>query len=347
VEPSEKANPRRTGVCFRLFVAVSICAAPPLGHAGDREGCCRREFWVVDTRKAPLCKGLDYGVKKITYWKYEPGQGLVEKSLDEFLAGVDPSLVTSFHVHGNGVNRRMALRIGDRAIKSVGRDVSSYRIVLWSWPSQPRWGMSARNNILAKARWSESQGYYLAWLVDQINPRTALSLLGHSYGARAVAAGLQGLASNRMAGYELGPRKHPGYRPMHAALVAAAMDNRWLWPGWRYGDAWKQVDHLWITRNPNDRILRFYSDHFLPSGVRALGLTGIPDRENRLGDLAALNLTEATWTGTAHRMSLYGNSAEARRLVPPFFFYENAFSAEEILGDPAPAPSDEGRERAN
>jgi hypothetical protein len=232
----------------------------------------------------------------------------------------------------------MALKIADQVMDTVGRDVPSYRMVLWSWPSQHRWGLGFRNNVTAKARWSESQGFYLAWLIDKINPRTTLSLVGHSYGSRTVAAALQGLATNRMAGYDLGPRNHSEWRPMQAALVAAAMDNRWLWPGWRYGKALEQVDHILVTRNPDDRLLRFYSDRLLPPGVRALGLTGIPEPARLTEEQRAVALTSVNslWAGTAHRWSRYVNSDQAQRMLRPYFFYENAPTLEEILGDDTP-----------
>jgi hypothetical protein len=211
-------------------------------------------------------------------------------------------------------------------------------MVLWSWPSQHRWGLGFQGNVLAKARWSESQGFYLAWLIDKINPRTPLSLVGHSFGSRTVAAALHGLATNRMAGYDLGPRNRPEWRPMQAALVAAAMDNRWLWPGWRYGKALEQVDHILVTRNPDDRLLRFYSDRLLPPGVRALGLTGIPEPARLTEEQRAVALTSVNslWAGTAHRWSRYVNSDQAQRMLRPYFFYENAPTLEEILGDDTP-----------
>ncbi len=346
---------RRVGQ-FCLLVIGSLAASwQPAVAANECAPLGRREFWVVNTRHAPVCKGLDHGVKRITYWKRENGQ-LVRKSLEQFLAGVDPSLTTTFYVHGDTVNRRLALRIADKVMNGVGRDVPAYRMVLWSWPSQHRFGLGIRGNILTKARWSESQGYYLAWLVDKINPRTSLSLVGHSFGSRTIAAALQALATNRIAGYDLGPRSHPGkdwppeakdWRPMQAALVAPAMDNRWLWPGWRYGKALTQVDHIFVTRNPNDRLLRIYSDKYLPAGVRALGLTGIPQAEERLGDQRSKWATSfnAAFAGTAHRWSRYADAPGASRQLRPHFFYENAPTVEQIVGDDsltAPTPPDDG-----
>ncbi|HVC97644.1 MAG TPA: hypothetical protein VND64_28490, partial [Pirellulales bacterium] len=188
--------------------------------------------------------------------------------------------------------------------------------------------------------------------VDKINPRTSLSLVGHSFGSRTIAAALEGLATNRIAGYDLGPRSHTAWRPMQAALVAAAMDNRWLWPGWRYGKALTQVDHILVTRNPNDRLLRVYSDKYLPAGVRALGLTGIPQAEARLGDQRSKWATSfnAAFAGTSHRWSRYADAPGASRQLRPHFFYENAPTAEEVLGDelsPGPQPSDGGSAEEN
>jgi hypothetical protein len=329
-----------------IVPAIWLVAGPSMAASGEPRSCGRcNEFWVVDTRSAPVCCNLDRGVEQITYWKCEPPRGLVRKTFDEFVAAIEPSLTTTFYVHGNTVNRRMALKIAEKVMSGVGRDAPAYRMILWSWPSQHRLGWGPRNNVMYKARWSESQGYYLAWLVDKLNPRTTLTLVGHSFGARTVAAALHGLATNQVAGYDLGPRQAVDLRLMQAALVAPAMDNRWLWRGSRYGEALTQVDRLLVTRNPNDRLLRLYSDRFLPSGVRALGLTGIPNPEQGLGDLRfKLTPFPATWAGTAHRWSRYADAPEAAATLRDHFFYDRMFSAEEILGDP---PPDDESEPAN
>jgi hypothetical protein len=327
--PSLLANtasrPRLAALVFLASFALGPAAGMPAAAAPCDDTCCR-EFWVVDTRDAPLCKGLDQGVHKITFWKCEPDQGLVRKSLDEFVEGLDPSLPTTFYVHGNAIRRRMALKIANRVMNNMGRGVGAYRMVLWSWSSEHVWCVGLMNNVATKAAWSESQGYYLAWLVDQVDARTPLSLVGHSFGARAVAASLQGLATNRMAGYDLGPRTNPPEtdRPMQAALLAAAFDNRWLWPDGRYGQALTQVDRMLVTRNPNDRLLRIYSNHLLPPGVRVLGMTGIPDLSARLGELASRVTTiDVSWAGRAHLWSNYTVAPEAERLFRPFFFYRD------------------------
>lgn len=313
-----------------LAAWLAVAVTSPLSAARGA-ACGRREFWIVNTRHAPLCKGLDKGLDKITYWKCERGRGWVRHSLDEFLAAVEPSLPTTFYVHGNTLDNEQAIQGARQVYDRIGRGVPSFRLVLWSWPAEHIKGMSAIDNILVKARRCESQGYYLAWLVDRLDPQVPISLAGHSFGARTVTAALQGLAADRIAGYELPERKYQGRRPMQAALVAAAMDNTLLLPGYRHGLALTQVDRMLITKNPQDRSLRLFS-LLSETGVDALGTTGIPGLARLPDRNKVRQLVPSRWVGKAHRWSRYTNSPGAAASLRPYFFYQDAAP----LGDVGP-----------
>jgi hypothetical protein len=58
------------------------------------------------------------------------------------------------------------------------------------------------------------------------------------------------------------------------ALLAAAVDNDWLLPGRRHGQALSQVEQLLLLNNGCDRVLKRY--HWLEhDGDQALGFTGM------------------------------------------------------------------------
>jgi hypothetical protein len=315
----------------------------PEGHPGPAccvptlpECCCgRREFWIVNTRCAPTCKGLDQGLDKITYWKEEGRDNWVEHTLEEFLVGADKTLPTTFWVHGNTLDNDGALVGARRVYDNVGRGVPSFRLVLWSWPAEHIKHVSPSNNIAIKWERSESQGYYLAWLVDQLDPRVPITLAGHSFGSRTVTAALQALATNYIAGHHLPPRHFVGWRPMQAALIAAGMDNNLLQPGYRHGLALTQIDRILITVNPQDRTLKVLA-RFSPTCSPCLGTTGIPNMP-ALGEQLrkVVQVYPNTWVGKAHRFSKYANSPETAAMMRPYIFYWQSAPLEDIVSPPA------------
>lgn len=279
---------------------------------------CVREFWIVNTRCAPACRGLEAGFDQITYSKYEPGRGWVRYPFPEFLAGVDASLPTTIFVHGNLYTHPEAVSAMFQTADIVGRGVPAFRIILWSWDSQFVRGVGLIGSVRAKAARSESQGYYLARLIEQLDPQVSLSLVGHSFGARTVAAALEGLATHRVAGHELPPRTHDDRRSIQVAMLAAAVDNTALLPGRRYGSALTQVDRLLLTVNSRDLALRAFT-RFANGGGPVLGLTGLPNIHS-LGDQRSKIRVVYSPLGCKHEIKYYEHSPSIVAAMRPYFF---------------------------
>ncbi|MGD9646166.1 MAG: hypothetical protein AB7U73_10685 [Pirellulales bacterium] len=285
---------------------------------------CQRaegEFWIVSTREAPMRCNLDQGLGCITYWKRTGRDRYQQYSLEAFLAAMDPSLPTCIYVHGNTLDWDGAIEGGTRVYRKIGRGIHGFRLVLWSWPAERIKGAGLESNVVIKADRAESQGYYLAWLVDLIDPRVPLSLAGHSYGCRTITAGLQGLAVGHAAGYRLPPRQYIGWRPMEACLVAAAMDKWLLTPRGRHALAVTQVDRMLITVNPNDRTLALLPKWF---NWEALGLNGLPARPIVPYDQRVIQLESTSWVNKAHRFQAYAHDRELADRLRPYFFYLDA-----------------------
>jgi hypothetical protein len=210
--------------------------------------------------------------------------------------------------------------------------------VIWSWPSQHIFGIGPFNSLLIKAERSEMQGYYLARLIGLLRPDVPLSLTGHSFGAKIVAASLQGLAAGHIAGQELpapassdgeatfdagGSPIAPVGRSIQAALLAAAFDNTALLPGYRYGMALTQVDRMIITVNPEDMPLRIYM-RCANGGVSLLGETGIPGA-SRLGELQSkvYFVSSTPYAGCMHHVRYY-TGTDIAAILRPYFFYLDA-----------------------
>lgn len=278
---------------------------------------------MVNTRHAPACRGLEAGFEQVTYWQCV-GDRFVPRTRSEFLDTCQADVPTTFYVHGNTLTHERAVIAGQRVLDDIGRGVTSLRLVLWSWPSEYMPEQTIMGNLTVKAERAVAQGYYLARLVDMIDPRIPLSLAGHSYGTRTVLAGLECLATNRVAGAELRWRAYTGRRRMQAALLAAALDNHELWPEQRYGHALSQVDRMLITVNPRDRTLQAW---WLVSSTRseALGTSGVAEvwRLGQQAEKIYLIMPEE-WVGKAHRFSRYSSSPQAAANLRPFVFYTDA-----------------------
>lgn len=283
--------------------------------------CCRREFWVVDSRCAPTCccTGLCQGVGQLRYQRLL-GDELVEVSCEQFFAAMDPSLPTTLYVHGNGLDPDKALKAGLRIRNDIGRNAGSHRFVLWSWPAEGEDGLGIIGNLRMKLERCHGQGYYMGWVIDRIHPNVRLSVAGHSYGCRVVCSALQCLAANGVAGCSLEPRQYRGCRRMQAALVAAAMDNTWLLPGEQYGLAVTQVNRLLIAYNPKDRVLAMYP-LVSPDGNKALGATGIPEPGVIPSQRVKVQTIRTTvFVFKSHRFLRYTNSRKMVAELCPYFF---------------------------
>jgi hypothetical protein len=284
--------------------------------------CCQpRQFWVVNTRCAPPCNHFDQGLDRITYWREEGENHWVEYSREDFLLAMDPSAPVTFYVHGNTLKNDQAIKGARRIYHNVGRGVPTFRLVLWSWPAERIKHLGIINNFLVKADYSDYQGYYMAWLVDQIDPRAAISLTGHSYGARTVLWTLQGLATGRLFGCDLPPRQHEGRRPMQGALICPALENYTLLPGCHHDRALTQVDRMLITVNPDDHTLHTFS-RIIQAPV--LGVSDAPLRRLPAEQRAKVVVVVPTaWSGKAHRFSRYANSPEIADLLRPYMIYRD------------------------
>jgi hypothetical protein len=295
------------------------------GTFGPFQACmvprrCCREYWIVNTRQAPVCDDLENGFDRINYWKYDNFRGWIRYSREEFVAAMDPSLPTTFFVHGSFLSDKGAVTCGCHFYDGLGRDVPAFRLVLWSWPAERIRGMNAVDNFRVKMVRSEKQGVYLASLIGLLDPGVPLSLTGHSIGCRTVCAALEGLASGEIAGEVLPPPIFTGPRVIQAGLLVPSFDPRYLWQAGRYGNALSQVESMLVAYNPHDRLLRAYARVISPW---ALGLNGMPQPE-RLGENQhkLVEVSSRPWVHSVHRFSRYARSRKGHSWMRRYFFYE-------------------------
>lgn len=230
-------------------------------------------LWLISSRGAPSCGELAAGVDRLLYWRAGADCQWSTSSLSELLATDHPAIPTIVWIHGNQVEPNGAVEMGTTWYRQLRRTISGpMRFIIWSWPSQ-RTNRSLRDDSRLKAARSEAHGYYLAAVAAQMQPETPVVLIGYSYGARFVTSSLHLLGGGRIGSWELEtPRVG---RPMRGVLLAAALDNDWLAPGRRYGEALNQVDELLILLNSCDPALRFYPLLCPQTRPAALGREGV------------------------------------------------------------------------
>jgi hypothetical protein len=318
-----------------VWLAAAAAAAqvgcPDYGPLRDKlvPRCHCREYWIVNTRQAPTCDDLPNGFERLTYSKFDGDRGWIGYRREEFVAAMDPSVPTTFFVHGSFLDHKGAVRAGWRFYHEFDSDAGADRLVLWSWPAERIPGMNAVNNLLVKMVRSEKQGYYLAALVEQLDPALPLSLVGHSLGGRTICAALEGLASGEVSGAALPPPSstaasvHTGdHRAIRVGLLVPAFDPRYLWPGGRYGNALSQVDRVLIAYNPRDRLLAAHARIVSPW---ILGRNGMPQPE-RLGENRhkLVEVNSQGWVHHGHIFVRYAKSPQAIDWLRRYVFHTEA-----------------------
>ena len=235
-----------------------------------------RPLWVVSSRCASLSCCQDQA-ERIRCWRRIPCRGWQAESIDTFFAEGDPSITTVFYVHGASVSSSdafcRAIQIHRRMTCLAGPN-QRFRMVMFSWPGDRAHWMF-RRDLRIKATRADIYGYYLAWLIDRLDPDVPVSAFGFSYGDRTIASALHLLAGGRMMGHTYGPRVHEDRRPVNAVMFAAGMNSYSLAPGQRYGLALSQAGRVLITNNCRDYALQWYPMLWCCNGPPALGFTGV------------------------------------------------------------------------
>ncbi len=284
----------RPAICrfVAFFCAIALFAT--YAEAAPSCDSCVREYdqvWVINTRRldchAVIRTPPDFAVEQRL-----PDGSWAQSSITEFVAGDDFTIPTCFVMHGNQVDVSLAVAQGLRVYRALTAglpDDRPLRFVIWSWPSDRIPGIL--KDVRAKAARANTEGKYLAWVLDQLDPRTPVSLVGFSYGARIATGALHLLAGGSTNGFRLPPNltlsrgdvriERPAENatqlqrtPIRAILVAAAVHNYWLAEGQYHGRALEIVDEMLLVENSCDSALKRYRFVDTSRSAEALGYTG-------------------------------------------------------------------------
>ncbi len=234
---------------------------------------------MVSTRLAPRYPLRRCYCPRLIYSRYCPCRGWTRASECEFLAGQHPGKITVVYVHGNRVTREKAQSRGLEVYRLLTGCVPCgppVRHVIWSWPSQP---IPLRAAVLrdgrVKYRRTPTQSYYLAHWLCRLRCDARVSLLGYSYGGRAIVGALNLLGGGSECGRCLPSCCQCGPRRLRMAIWAPATQSDWLLPGGRHGCALSQLQSGLIFYNRCDPVLRLFDPLILSVTGPALGYVGL------------------------------------------------------------------------
>lgn len=272
--------------CVRGIVGLAkTCgdAAPPAEQgapAAPARCSTARPFdqlWLVSCRGVSFCPNSDH-LAELSYLVHQPTGGWTSASEEAFRdeAAVMNTCVLAL---GNGYTAAETRSLGEsvyhRLVDGLPPECG-VRFVVWSWPSD-HVDHGAIRDSRVKAGRTPYVALILAQWLDVMPPPGQLSLLGTSFGAKVVMEALELRAGGHLGNLRL-ERQHDAHRPaVHAVLISAAMDDDWLLPGHRLGQAISQTEQLLLVSNSVDPVLRKY--HWLygrRSHAVALGSGGLP-----------------------------------------------------------------------
>lgn len=300
----------------RSLIAIAVgawCAATLAARAADAP-CAPTELWVANTRaggcedppKLSRCTESD-GWRKATMKQW---------------TALPADVPTCVWIPGNNNSDRDAKQQGRILLRRLARYAPKrgVRVLVWSWPSA-RTDAGPLQDLRIKAARSDSEGIRLSRFLNEWRPSGRVSFAGYSFGARIITGALNDLAD--------APRVQEGSgsapdASLNAILMAPAMNNCWLLPGYRHGEAVSQVDELLIMKNPIDRALKWYpimAYGRVHTGPQALGYTGLPGM-SRLGEDAEKisHFNVSGIVGRRHDAYVYLSSSRIVERMVPYVF---------------------------
>jgi len=231
------------------------------------------EVWVVSSRSLG-CPDNEASPLQLETQQFDLSSHIWNaSSLDAFLAASDPAKPTVVWVHGNWKDAGTARGEGLEVYQQLTSGVAGHpiRFVIFSWPANRTRGL--REDARRKYYRTNSDSYYLAWLVSQIDPKFPVDFVGLSFGAKVVIGALHVLGGGTLAGHAL-PQPIAARAPIQAVPICAAVNSDALAIGRSNGQALPVVSRMLALNNGCDRALKHYPAVDPCNRPQALGYTG-------------------------------------------------------------------------
>ena len=273
--PADRASPQESAPR-----EVNERQTPLNFHGPSRDG---DQVWLIDTRN--LAELVEDAARLVASLYGENGKWK-ETRLEALFDPVAPNVTTVFFLHGYGSSPDDAEHVGWAMYHALADKMETeehLRYVIWSWPSAET-RLRLATDMREKARRTNTEAVYLAWLLARIPDDSRVTLIGYSFGARIVTGALHLSAEDP-------PKLRPAERQtasrpaVRAVLITPALHSHWLEPGKYHAGALARVDHMLVTYNVGDPALTDYGRLWNSSHPAALGTKGIASLE-KLGALA-------------------------------------------------------------
>jgi hypothetical protein len=279
------------------------------------------EVWVISSRHLGWPGDEHAAQPALKFWQWNCDKHNWRKvPASRFFETDSAAVVTFFYVHGNRVDSWQAIDLGWYTYDSIitgGDDPRPVRYVIWSWPSTEIQGQL--KDCRYKAARTDAEGYYLGWVMSQIRGDAPVSLMGFSFGARVITGAMHIAAGGELDGQQL-DHAHAHPRRVRSVLLAGALHNDWLAPGYYHGCATQANDHMLILANSCDKILRRYHWLFKGEDPRALGVTGLAWRDDT-DRIAEVDCAPAV--GETHDSLMYLDAPELNQMARKYVLWRD------------------------
>ena len=262
---------------------LACCAAPCWARTS---GCCSLnrcgpprevdDVWLINSRGlgSPSCEPADVPNLKVRH--YVPGRGWQSSTAAQFFQSDDPQAITCFYFHGYRNDPATAVRMGwsfyHATVDGLPED-RPVRFVIWSWPSTQVYRLLQDARV--KAQRTDTDAYYLGWVLSKVDPDVQVSLVGWSLGARIITGAMHLLGGGELCGWVLPDRSPSATRRLRVVLMGATLHDDWLLPGRYHGQAVSQIDRMLLLNNSCDPILKRYRFISRCERPEALGYSGM------------------------------------------------------------------------
>ena len=281
--------------------------------------------WIISSREVKGSPATHDCAGQMEYL-YRGPDGLVPYSAQEFLSSLRPDRPVCVVIHGSYNYWRDVLAESDRNRVWIQQAAAGgeVQIVHFSWPSDGVAHVLFPVELRVMGRRAAVHGGYLAQLISLFPADQPVTLVGHSHGARCVAATLHALGGGVLDdGSHLGGEVRSPQR-VRGVLLAAAIDHNWLNPGERYDRAVTVVEGILVLTNPRDGWLQVYPLHTPLKGTQALGLEGLTRRDVRsLGGWGDRVQTFdcSDWVGRSHDFATINSQPGLASVLQPYVVF--------------------------
>lgn len=336
-------------MCLRFFhgfavsvIALTLLAVGSANVPGADVVSCHAQpraqdtVWLVSSRRLGACIGGDE-LARLKYWRFDRQRAWTRSGLEEVAGSDNAEVTTVVYLHGNRISSCEAFTQGWHAYRRLSQcaDQRPLRFIIWSWPSAKICGPLQDARI--KAARTNAHGFYVARFLDHLDGNVPVSMWGFSYGARVGTGALHVLGGGTLGGRRLDSRVHAERQPVRVALLAAALDDGWLLPGRRHGDAPSQVGSMLLVRNGCDRLLaRYHWIYGRRCCQEALGYVGLPLWRLPAEDARKIRQIEAScYVGNQHAFANYLASSHVMAQVRDALLVEKPSASEPSEDDVA------------